>query len=147
MARRRSWDTITDLVTMQQAMDRLFDETWGRRGMGWREGEQVAALPLDVYSTANELVIKASVPGAGPEDVEITIEGDTLTIKGETKAPLENVDYHIQERRYGPFGRTLNLNVSVEADKAEATFENGELTLIIPKAQEVRPKVIKVKSN
>jgi HSP20 family protein len=147
MARRRSWDTITDMATMQQAMDRLFDETWGRRGMGWREGERVAALPLDVYSTANELVIKASVAGAGPEDVEITIEGDSLTIKGETKAPLENVDYHIQERRYGPFGRTLTLNVSVEADKAEATFENGELTLIIPKAEEVRPKVIKVKSR
>jgi HSP20 family protein len=147
MARRRSWDPITDLVTMQQAMDRLFDDVWTRRGMGWRQGERVAALPVDVYSTAEELVIKASVPGVAPESVEITIEGDTLTIKGETKAPLDNVEYHIQERRYGAFGRTLTLNVPVEAEQAEATFENGELTLIIPKAEEVRPRVIKVKGK
>ncbi len=147
MGRRRGWDPITDLVAMQQAMDRLYDEAWGRRGAGWRQGERVAVLPVDVYSTANELVIKASVPAADPEDVEITIEGDTLTIKGEISAPLENVDYHIQERRYGRFGRTLTLNVPVEADQAEATFEKGELTLIIPKAEEVRPKVIKVQSK
>ena len=147
MARRRNWDPVADLVTMQQAMDRLYDDAWSRRGMGWRQGERVAPLPLDVYSTDNELIIKASVPGTGPEDVEITIEGDTLTIKGETKATLDNVDYHLQERRHGPFGRTLTLNVPVEADQAEATFENGELTLTIPKAAEVRPKVIKVKSK
>jgi HSP20 family protein len=143
---RRSWDPEADMVTMRQAMDRLFDEAWTRRGMGWRQGERVTPLPVDVYSTANELVIKASVAGVDPEAVEITIEGDTLTIKGETKAPLENVDYHIQERRYGPFARTLTLGVPVQADQAEATFENGELTLVIPKAEEIRPKVIKVKS-
>ena len=107
----------------------------------------MATLPLDVYSTANELIIKASVPGVEPADVEITIEGDRLTIKGETNAPLENVEYHVQERRSGPFGRTLTLNVPVEADSAEATFRNGELTLVIPKAAEVRPRVIKVKSK
>ena len=144
---RRRWDPATDLVTMQQAMDRYFDESWAGRRAGWREGNPMAALPLDVYSTANELVIKASVSGVEPGDVEITIEGDRLTIKGETSAPLENVEYHIQERRSGPFGRTLTLNVPVEADSAEATFQNGELTLIIPKAEEVRPKVIKVKGK
>jgi HSP20 family protein len=132
---------------MQQAMERLFDEARASRGDEWRQGERVTLLPVDVYSTANELVIKATVAGVEPEDVEITIEGDKLSIQGETNAPLENVDYHIQERRSGPFGRTLTLNVPVEADSAEATFKNGELTLIIPKAQEVRPKVIKVKSK
>jgi len=132
---------------MQQAMDRLYDDVWSRRGMGWRQGERLAALPLDVYSTDNELIIKASVPGTAPEDVEITIEGDTLTIKGESKGTLENVDYHLQERRHGSFGRTLTLNVPVEADQAEAVFENGELTLTIPKAAEVRPKVIKVEGK
>ena len=147
MARRRSWDPITDLVTMQQAMDRLFDEAWEGRGAGWRRGTRVAALPVDVYHTADELVILASVPGLNPEDVEITIEGDTLTIKGETKPPLENVDYHIQERRYGPFGRTLTLNMPVQANQAEAVFEKGVLTLTIPKAEELKPKVIKVESK
>ncbi len=147
MARRRGWDPVADLVTMQQAMDRLYDDAWSRRGMGWRQGERVTALPLDVYSTDNDLVIKASVPGTDPQDVEITIEGDTLTIKGETKGVLENVDYHLQERRYGPFARTLTLNVQIEAEQAEAVFENGELTLTLPKAAEVRPKTIKVKSR
>lgn len=147
MARRRGWGPVTDLVTMRQAMDDLFDEAWTRRSMGWRQSERIAALPLDAYSTDNELVIKASVPGVAPEDVQITIEGDTLIIKGELKAPLENVEYHIQERRHGAFGRTLTLNVPVEAEQAEATFERGELTLIIPKSEEIRPKVIQVKSK
>jgi HSP20 family protein len=132
---------------MQQAMDRLFDEAWEGRAAGWRRGARAAALPVDVYHTADELVILASVPGLNPEDVEITIEGDTLTIKGETKPPLENVDYQIQERRFGPFGRTLTLNIPVQADQAEAVFEKGVLTLTIPKAEELKPKVIKVKSK
>jgi HSP20 family protein len=132
---------------MQRAMDRLFDDAWEGRGAGWRRGARVAVLPVDVYSTADELVIQASVPGLNPEDVEITIEGDTLTVKGETKPPLENVDYHIQERRYGPFGRTLTLNMPVQADQAEAVFEKGVLTLTIPKAEELKPKVIKVQSK
>lgn len=147
MARRRSWEPMADLVTMQQAMDRLLDEAWWRRSMGWREGERMAVLPVDVYSTADELVLKASVPGVDPGSVELTLEGDTLTIRGEAKPPLENVDYHIQERRYGPFGRTLTLNVPVDADQAEASFENGELTLVIPKAEAVRPRAIKVKGQ
>jgi HSP20 family protein len=147
MGRRRMWDPITDLVAMQQAMDRWFEGSPDRRAPGWRRGEPVAALPLDVYSTSDELVIQASVPGLNPDDVEITIEGETLTIKGETKAPLDNVEYHIQERHYGPFSRALTLNVPVQADQAEAVFDKGILTLTIPKAQEVRPKVIKVKSK
>jgi HSP20 family protein len=147
MGRRRMWDPITDLVTMQQAMDRLFDDAYQRRGPGWRQADRARALPLDVYSTPNELVVQASVPGLNPDDVEITIEGDTLAIKGEIRAPLDNVEYHIQERRYGPFSRTLTLNVPVQAEGAEATFDKGVLTLIIPKAEEVRPKVIKVKSR
>ena len=142
---RRRWDPRAGLVTMQETMDRFFDEPWTPRRTGWRE--RMAPLPLDVYSTDNELVIKASVSGVDPEDVEITIEGDRLTIKGEICAPLENVEYHIQERRYGRFGRTLTLNMPVETEHAEATFQNGELTLIIPKAEEVRPKVIKVKAR
>jgi len=147
MGRRNMWDPMTELITMQEAMDRMLDESWGRQGYGWRQGERVRALPLDVYSTPEEVVIQASVPGIKPEDVQITIEGDMLTIKGERKAPLDNVDYHIQERGYGPFSRSLTLNVPVQADQAEAVFEQGELTLTIPKAQEAKPRVIRVKSK
>lgn len=147
MGRRRTWDPIYDLVTMQQAMDRLFEDSMERRGPAWRRGERLAVLPVDVYTTADELVVQASVPGLDPDNVEVTIEGGTLTIKGETKPPLDNVEYHIQERHYGPFSRTLALNVPIEPEQAEAVFDKGVLTLTIPKAQEVRPRVIKVRST
>lgn len=147
MGRRAIMDPRTEWETMWDLMDRLADEGWGRRGLGVRAGERVHLLPVDVYATQNELVIQASVPGLNPEDVEITIEGETVTIKGERKAPLENVDYYIQERRFGPFGRTITLNIPVQADAAEASFEKGVLTLTIPKAEEIRPKVITVKGK
>jgi len=104
-------------------------------------------LPVDVYSTAEELVIIASVPGAEPEDVDISIERDNLHIKVEYKPPLENVDYVFQERLYGTFERTLTLNIPVQTDKAEAVFEKGMLTLTVPKAEEIKPKIIKVKAR
>jgi HSP20 family protein len=147
MGRRWNWEPMSDQSAMNELMSRYFDEEYGRRGLGMRRGERVHLLPVDVYATPNELVIQASVPGANPEDVEISIEGETLTIRGERKPPLENVEYYIQERRYGPYGRTLTLNVPVQPDAAEAVFDKGVLTLTIPKAEEVRPKVIKVKSK
>ena len=147
MGRRQAWNSMADLITMQQAADRLFDEAWGGRGLGWQQSDRTNLLPVDVYSTPDELVIQASVPGMDPERVEITIEGGTLTLRGESKPLLENVEYHIQERRHGAFARTLSLNVPVQADLAEAVFDQGVLTLTIPKAHEIRPRVIKVKSK
>jgi HSP20 family protein len=147
MGRRALMDPRAEWESMWELMDRMADEGWGRRGLGLRGGERVHLLPVDVYATQNELIIQASVPGLNAEDVEITIEGETVTIKGERKAPLENVDYYIQERRFGPFGRTITLNIPVQAEAAEAVFEKGVLTLTIPKAEEIRPKVITVKSK
>jgi HSP20 family protein len=137
-----------EMVSLRDMMSRLLEESlvpsWA---WGPRTEERTWRLPLDVYATDDEIVIQAAVPGLKPEDVEITLEGDTLTIKGEFKAPLENVNYLLQERGYGVFVRTLTLNIPVEADKATARFENGLLTLVLPKAQAVRPRVIKVKSQ
>ena len=79
--------------------------------------------------------------------MQITIEGDTLTIKGEIKGPLNNVNYLVQERGYGEFSRTLRLNIPVQADKAEASFDKGILTLTIPKQEEIKPKTITIKSK
>jgi HSP20 family protein len=100
-----------------------------------------------VQSTPNELVIQASVRGVAPDKVEISIEGDTLTIKSKTVPLLDNTDYEVQERRHGPFVRMPTLNVPVQTHQTEAIFDQGVLTLTIPKAEEVRPKVIKVKGN
>ncbi|MBN1661218.1 MAG: Hsp20/alpha crystallin family protein [Anaerolineae bacterium] len=146
MARRNLWEPLGTLMTMQQAMDRLYDEAYGRRPE-YRQSERVELLPVDAYSTPEEVVILASVPGLNPEDVDITIEGETLTIRGATLPPQEDVDYVIQERRFGPFSRTLTLNVPVQAEKAEAAFENGVLKLTIPKAEKIKPRQIKVKSG
>ena len=141
------WDPFREAITLREAMDRLFEDTFVPARRREAAEERVYRLPLDAYVTPNEIVVLASMPGIKPEDVEITIEGDTLTIKGERPAPLENVDYVMRERPYGKFQRTLNINIPVDADKAEAKYEHGLLTLTIPKAEAVRPKTIQVVSK
>lgn len=146
MAEMMRWDPFREAVSLREAMDRLFEDSFtpARRQQNGNSGERMMRLPLDAYVTAEEIVILANVPGVKPEDVEITIEGDTLTIRGERQRPLENVDYVMQERPYGKFQRTLNINIPVDANRAEARYDNGLLTLIIPKAEAAKPKVIQV---
>ncbi len=143
------WEPFRDLITLRDAMDRIFDENYVRPGARWTtsQGEQYCSLPIDIYTTGEEIVIQASVPGLDPEKVDITLEGDTLTIKGEVAGPLENVNYVIQEMPCGKFQRTLRLNVPIEAEKAEASFDKGVLTLVVPKQEEIRPKTIKVSTK
>jgi HSP20 family protein len=143
--RRNPW---REVMTLREAMNQLFEESMVRpraRREDLHEGQ--LRLPLDVYTTPEEIVLTASLPGLTPDEVDIAIEGDRLTIRGELRAPLENVDYLFQERAYGAFSRTLTLNVPVEAEDAEAVFEDGVLTLTLPKAEETKPKVIKVKTK
>ena len=143
------WSPWRDRVSLRQAMDQLFEDSVVRPRRVWEEDvrERQHRLPLDVYTTAEEIVITASLPGLTPDEVEIRIEGDSLSIRGEPRLPLENVDYLFQEREYGVLSRTLTLNVPVDESKAEAVFENGVLTLTLPKAEEIKPKRITVKSN
>jgi HSP20 family protein len=138
------WDPFREAVTLREAMDRLFEDSFVPAGRREAASEPTFRLPLDAYVTQNEIVVTANVPGIKPEDVEITLEGDTLTIKGERPGPIENVDYVMRERPFGKFQRTLNINIPVDADKAEARYEHGLLTLVIPKAEAVKPKTIAV---
>jgi HSP20 family protein len=138
------WDPFREAVTLREAMDRLFEDSFVPAGRRESAAEPTFRLPLDAYVTQNEIVVTANVPGVKPEDVEITLEGDTLTIKGERPGPIENVDYVMRERPFGKFQRTLNINIPVDADKAEARYEHGLLTLVIPKAEAVKPKTIAV---
>ncbi len=135
-----------EMRTLRNAMSRMLDDAWIARGAE-NGGARVAPLPLDAYTTDNEIVVIAPVPGVSPNEVEITVEGDTLTIQGEIPARLENVNYVFAERFVGPFKRTLQLNVPVDVDKIEATFEDGVLTLVLPKAETVRPRIIKVQTK
>jgi HSP20 family protein len=144
------WNPMREAASLREAMDRLFEDSWIRQSTGdWDATgtRQAWRLPVDVYSTPQEIVIQAAAPGIDPEQVEITIEGDTLTIRGELPSRPENVNYLFQELATGKFVRILSLNIPVDPDKAEARFENGLLTLVIPKAEEARPRQITVKTG
>jgi HSP20 family protein len=142
------WEPLGSMMTLRDAMDRLFEESVvGPRA--WLAPRDVAQLALDMYETNNDLVITAAVPGVSAEDVDVTVIGDILTIKGETKfdAKSEKADYHRQERRYGSFVRAVTLPVAVQVDKAEARCKDGVLTLRLPKAETAMPRAIKVKAE
>ncbi|HEX5368200.1 MAG TPA: Hsp20/alpha crystallin family protein [Dehalococcoidia bacterium] len=147
MANLTRWDPFTDL---RSTMDRLFDEGFSRP---WRVIPSVeyrdATFPVEVSQTDGEIEVKASLPGVKPDEVDITVTNDVLTIKAEHKDTVEDQkrDYYRREIHYGAMQRSLSLPVSVDSDKAEARFENGELTLRLPKADAVRPKQIKVAST
>jgi HSP20 family protein len=143
------WHPFTELMSLRQAMDRLFEDSFVRPSRALEALGEVAAPALDIYQTPSEIVVKATLPGVKSEDVTIDITGDTLTVKGEHKAEQEvkREDYLYQERRYGAFSRSVVLPNGLKSDKAEATMEDGVLTLTIPKAEKVKPKAIKVKAK
>jgi HSP20 family protein len=149
MANITRLDPFGEMVTLRQAMDRLFEDSFVSP-LAWRgnaaNGDAVNA-PIDVHETADELVVTASLPGVKSDDVEITITGQTLSLRGEMKADetIKRDQYLYRERRYGRFSRSLQLPVRVEGDRADATFDDGVLTLHIPKAEEVKPRQIPVK--
>jgi len=145
-----SWDPYNELLSLREAMNRLFEESFVRSSAatsGLLADGTARPLPLDVYETANEVVIKASVPGARPENVEINIQGDTVTIRAEVE-PESGVDessYLRRERPWGTFSRQIVIPILLDADKAEAKYVDGVLTLSIPKAEAAKPKQIKVR--
>lgn len=137
------WDPFSEL---RATMDRLFDEGFSRPWRLLGTGEYEASFPLEVSETDQDLEVKAALPGLRPEDVDISIANGVLTIKAEHKEQTEEKkrEYYRREIRYGAYQRSLSLPVSVDADHAEATFENGMLKLRLPKAEAARPKQIKV---
>jgi HSP20 family protein len=134
-----------ELMTLRQAMDRLFDDTMFRPFTGFA-GTEYARLPLDVRTTNDALLVEASLPGVKPEDVEITVENGTLTIKADDASERneENGGYLVREISRGSMMRSVSLPTGLEADKAEATFDHGVLKLRIPKAEQVKPKQIRI---
>jgi HSP20 family protein len=138
-----------DPFQMRDTMDRLFERGFNRpwRLLTWDAGEGL--FPVDVYETDEDVVVKASLPGVKAEEVQISVTGDTLTIRGETKGEEEEKgsNYYRKERHFGAIQRSLTLPVRVDSDKANAEFEDGVLTLRLPKAPEVRPKTIEVKAK
>ncbi len=137
------WNPVRDLISLREAMDRFVNDGLSRT----QDYRQVWQLPIDAYATEDAIVLTADVPGLTPDALEVTLEGDTLTIRGEFKNREENRNYLLKERLSGNFERTLTINTPIDSAKIEATFVNGVLTLKLPKAEAVKPKQIKIKQG
>ncbi|MFQ5813517.1 MAG: Hsp20/alpha crystallin family protein [Anaerolineae bacterium] len=141
------WEPFGESRRIRRAMDSLFGDLMGAPRLWTWEGHYF--FPLDVYETQEALVVKAALPGFRPDDVDISVQGDVLTIKGKLKhqEKVEGENYYRREMRHGTFSRSLPLPVRIDHEKAEAVFENGILTVSLPKAEEARPKSIKVRAK
>ncbi|AEB07907.1 Hsp20/alpha crystallin family protein [Desulfobacca acetoxidans] len=143
------WKPFREVSKLRREMDRLWDDYFGsgRRAFKPLEAEWVPSV--DVSETADKIVVKAEIPGIDAKDIDISLSGDMLTIKGEKKSEREEKEenYHLVERNYGSFSRTMRLPVSVEADKIEAAYKQGVLTVTCPKKEEVKAKAIEIKAE
>jgi HSP20 family protein len=139
---------------MEEEMDRFWNETmriWPMR-LSWRRvpGENEAWAPsMDMYEKEDSFILRFELPGVKPEDVDISMSGDTLTIKGERRVPMgiKEEEYQCTEMCYGAFSRSITIPTAVKTEKIEANFENGILEIALPKAEEVKPKQIKIQTK
>ena len=150
MANITRYDPLGEMVSLRSAMDRLFEDSFVSP-LSWRtiSGGDGINPAIDVHETPDELVVTAALPGMRADDVEITMTGQTLTLRGEFKASedVKQEQYLYRERRFGSFSRTLQLPTRVQGDQAKADFTDGVLTLTIPKAEEVKPRQIRINAN
>jgi HSP20 family protein len=143
------WEPAREMMTLREAMDRLLNDAFTRplsfNGGAW------SVPAVDMYQTDNDVVIKAALPGIKAEEVQINVTGEMLTIKGEVKQEEQQKGrekaYHLREQRWGMFERSISLPTEVDADKAKADFENGVLTVTLPKAEKAKPKSITIKAK
>ncbi len=140
MSNLTRWEPVREMMTLREAMDRLFDDAF-TRPLNLRDGD-LSTPAIDMYQTDDEVVVKAAIPGFNADEVQINVTGDVLTLRGEMKHEEEKKDkaWHIHEQRWGSVERSITLPTDVKADKASADFENGILTVTLPKAEEVKPK-------
>jgi HSP20 family protein len=139
------WKPFEDLGTLRHEMDRLLERFFGE-GFTWPKAYDGWVPRIDMAETKDTLTIKAELPGLEAKEVDVSLFRDTLTIKGEKKEEREERDehYHLVERAHGSFTRTLHLPAAVDADKIEATFKHGVLTVTLPKTEAAREKAISV---
>jgi HSP20 family protein len=131
------------LGDMQGEMNRLFDRFVGRP-TGAAGGERMWFPAADVCETKDELVLTFDIPGVTEKDIKLSITGDLLTLKGERRFESENDTYHRVERVYGRFERSVQLPTMVQPDKVTAKYRDGVLEVKVPKAEEVKPREIKI---
>ena len=139
------WDPFQDLLAIQDEMNQVF----GRARQGQGGGGRVWAPALDISERKDAYVVTVEVPGVNADDLDITLEDGLLTIQGERQFTQESTEqqFHRVERRYGTFRRSITLPSQVQGDAIEASFENGVLEVVVPKAEEAKPKKISVKAG
>ncbi len=142
------WRPMRDMMALRSEMDRLFERAFEDSPLSQWQPSTSWGLALDVAENDDAFIVTASVPGIKPEDIDITIRDNVLTIKGEYNSDetINEESYHIRERRSGSFGRSISLPSNVNSEDVEANYENGVLTLTVPKAEEVKPRRIEVKA-
>jgi len=149
MASLTRWNPLREMAAMQNAMDRFFEENWrpffeeGRLGMH--------SLALDMHESDNSFVVTTEMPGVQPDNIQVRVENDMLTIEGEIPEQVteekEGERVIMKERRYGKFSRRVRLPQMVDADKVEASYQDGILKLTLPKSESAQPKRIPVKTG
>jgi HSP20 family protein len=144
----REWQPFREVSRLRREMDRLWDDYFGSGRRGLQPLKAEFAPAVDVKETAEAVVVKAEVPGMDATEINISVSGDVLTIKGEKKSEREEKEenYHLVERGYGSFSRSLTLPAAVDVDKIEAKYDKGVLTVTCPKKEEVKPKPIEIKT-
>ncbi|MBN1317348.1 MAG: Hsp20/alpha crystallin family protein [Anaerolineales bacterium] len=131
----KRWEPFREMISLREAMDRLFEDSFVKPGA--RQGSilQEGSLAIDIFEKKDKLVVQVAVPGINPDDLDITIEGELLNIKGEHKQEeeIKEENYYRREFRSGSFSRSVRLPIEVDPDKADATCKDGILTLTFPK--------------
>jgi len=136
------WDPFSEYSSLRRALDRVFDDFGDGRGNN-------LSFAVDLYETGDDVVVKAMLPGVAEDDVEISVTSDALTIKGETRheEKKEEENYFRREIRYGAFSRMIPMPTRVDSERVDAEFQDGILTVRLPKAEDVRPRSIKVRRS
>jgi HSP20 family protein len=146
--RMERWNPVTEMVSLRDAMERLFEDSFGRAGhaLATVTGEVVL---VDVADAGESYLVRASMPGVAPDDIQITVQGNTVTMRGERRAEQDEagVRWLVRERRSGAYERTITLPAMVSPEQASARCDDGVLTLSLPKAEEARPRQIRIGSG
>lgn len=139
----RGWGHMGEVGRLRQEMDKLFSGLMDQQGQTYQSG---VFPPINVYEQDGTYVLTAELPGVSGADLDISVQGKTVNIKGERKAPApaDNVKYHRREREFASFSRAVGLPDELDADKVEAQLKNGVLTLALPKAASAQPRKIQV---
>ena len=140
------WDPFKDMVTLREKMNRMFEDVFSGRAEDRELQAGTWAPSVDIFETENELILTAEIPGIDEKDVEIKVEDNTLSIRGERKFEKETKEenYHRIERSYGSFYRAFTLPNSVDPERIQAEQENGVLKICMPKRQELKPRKVKI---